>query len=86
MSVVTYACPTWQHAAGAHVLKLQRIQNRALRATGNLDRCTAVRGLRVDFKILCVYAYVTKSCRTQAEVILSHVNSNKWYWTGTDQA
>jgi hypothetical protein len=28
------------------------------------------------FKIPYVYEYITKSCRTQAEVILYHVNPN----------
>jgi hypothetical protein len=37
-SVITYACPTWEYAAGAHILKLQRLQNRALSATGVSDR------------------------------------------------
>jgi hypothetical protein len=31
-SVMAYACPTCEYAADAHVLKLQRLQNRALRA------------------------------------------------------
>jgi hypothetical protein len=30
----------------------------------------------VDFEIPFVYDYITKLCRTQAEVILSHVNPN----------
>jgi hypothetical protein len=64
------------HAAGAHLLKLQRLQNRVLRATGNPDRCTPVRDLHAAFKIPYVYDYVTKLCRTQAEVILNHV----CYW------
>jgi hypothetical protein len=76
MSVVTYACPTWEHAAGAHVLKLQRLQNRALRAIGNLDKCTPVRELQVVSKILYLYNYMNTLCRTQAEVILNHVNPN----------
>jgi hypothetical protein len=28
-SVMTYACPTWEYAADAHLLKLQRLQNSA---------------------------------------------------------
>jgi heme oxygenase len=39
-SVVTHACPTWDYAADAHLLKLQRLQNRTIRAIGNLDRYT----------------------------------------------
>jgi hypothetical protein len=36
--------------------------------------CTPVRELQVDFKIHYVYEYLTKLCRTQAEVILNHIN------------
>jgi hypothetical protein len=55
-------------------LKLQRLQNRVLRAIVNLDRPTPARETHVAFKIPYVYEYVTKLCRTQAEVILSHRN------------
>jgi hypothetical protein len=50
-SVITYACPTCEYAADAHLLKLQRLQNTVLRAIGNLDRCTPVREFQVSFKI-----------------------------------
>jgi hypothetical protein len=75
-SVITYSCPTWEYAAGTHLLKLQCLQNRVLRATGNIDRRTPVRELQVAFKIPYVYDYITKLCSTQAEVILNHVNPN----------
>jgi hypothetical protein len=74
-SVMTYACPTWEYAAQAHLLKLQRLQNRVLRAVGNLDRRTSVRVKHMAFKILYVYDYITKLCRTQAEVILNLRNA-----------
>jgi hypothetical protein len=64
------------YEADTHFLKLQRLQNRALRATGNLDRCPPVRELNVVFKIPYVYDYITKLCMTQAAVILNHVNPN----------
>jgi hypothetical protein len=66
---LTYVCPTWEYATGPHLLKLQR------RAIGNLDRCTPVLVLRVAFEIpyVCDY-YMTKLCRTQAEVIHNLVN------------
>jgi hypothetical protein len=32
--VYSYACLTWEYAAGAHFLKLQLLQNRVLSATG----------------------------------------------------
>jgi hypothetical protein len=50
--------------------------NRVLRAIGNLDRCIPLREINVPFKIPNVYGFVTKLCRTQAEVIVSHVNPN----------
>jgi hypothetical protein len=31
-SIMIYACPTWEFAADAHLMKLQRLQNRILRA------------------------------------------------------
>jgi hypothetical protein len=71
---MTYACPTWEYATDAHLLKLQHLHNRVLRAIGNLDRRTPVRELHLAFKIPYVYDYITKLCRTQAEVILNHVN------------
>jgi hypothetical protein len=74
MSVTTYTCPTWEYAADTHLLKLQRLQNRVLRAIVNLDRPTPVREMHVAFKISYVYDYITKLCRTQAEIILNHRN------------
>jgi hypothetical protein len=69
---MTYASPTWDYAADAHLFKLQRLQNRVVRATGNIDRCTPVREMHVAFKITCVYDCIIKLWRTQAEVILNH--------------
>jgi hypothetical protein len=60
----------------AHLLKLQHLQNRVLHTVGNLERCTLVGELHMAFKIPYVYDYVTELCKTQAEVILSHVNPN----------
>jgi hypothetical protein len=54
--------------------ELQRLQNRVLRAIGNLDRRTQDCGLHLAFKIPYVYDYITKLCRRQAEVILNHEN------------
>jgi hypothetical protein len=45
--VITYACSTWEYAADAHLSKEQRLQNRVLRAVGNLDRRTPVREMHV---------------------------------------
>jgi hypothetical protein len=78
-SVVTHVCPTWEYvyAADAQLLRLQRLQNRALRAIGNPDRCTPVPELHVLSKFLtCMTTYVTKLCRTKTELFLNHLNTN----------
>jgi hypothetical protein len=75
-SAITYACPTREYAADAHLLKLQRLQNRVLHAIRKLDRCTPVRKLHVAFRIPYVYDYISKLSRTQAELILNNANRN----------
>jgi hypothetical protein len=45
-SVLTKASLIWEHAVDAHLMKLQRLQNRILRAAGNLDWCTPARPSR----------------------------------------
>jgi hypothetical protein len=59
-----------------HLLKLQRLQNKALRTTGNLPRCTSVRDMHVAFQIPYVYDYITQLSRRQAEIINNHQNGN----------
>jgi hypothetical protein len=44
--------------------------------TRNLDRCTPVSELHVNFKIPYEYDYTTKLCMTQAELILNHIKRN----------
>jgi hypothetical protein len=39
-SVTTYACPTWEYAAHAHLLKLQRLQNRVLVLKLQCNKCS----------------------------------------------
>jgi hypothetical protein len=73
---MTYACSTWEFAANTHLMKLQRLQNRVIRAIGNLDRSTPVRDLHLAFKIPYLYDYIAKLCRRQAEVILNYENPN----------
>jgi hypothetical protein len=73
---MTYACPTWEYVADVDLLKLQRLQNRVPRATGNIDRCIPVRELHVALKIPYAYGYITELCRTQAEAILNRVDPN----------
>jgi hypothetical protein len=85
-SFMAYACPFWEYATDARLLKLQRLQNSVHHSIGNLDRCTTVYWLHVAFRIPYVYDYITKLCRTQAEIILNHVKSNcTWYWTRRSQ-
>jgi hypothetical protein len=73
---MTYACPAWEFAAETHLLKLQRLQNKVLRTTGNLPRCTSVRDMHVAFQIPYVYDYITKLRRRQADIINNHENEN----------
>jgi hypothetical protein len=75
-SLMTYAYPTWEFAADTRLMKLQLLQNRVLRAIGNIDWRTPVRDLHLAFKIPYVYDYITKLCRRQAEVILNYENPN----------
>jgi hypothetical protein len=49
--MLTYACPVCEFAADSHLLKLQQLQNRALRTIGNLPRHTLVRDLHRSFKV-----------------------------------
>jgi hypothetical protein len=48
-SVMTYACSAWEFTAESHPLKLQRLQNRVLRITGNFPRRTSVRDMLSKF-------------------------------------
>jgi hypothetical protein len=75
-SIMTCACPAWEFAGNSHLLKLQRLQNKVLRTTGNLPRSTLTSDLRVSFKIPYLYDFVTKPSRQQAEVIQNHENVN----------
>jgi hypothetical protein len=69
---------TWEYAVDTHLLKLQRLQNRVLCATRNFDRYTMVCEMHMALRIPYMY-YITKLCRTHAEVILNHVNPIGWY-------
>jgi hypothetical protein len=65
---MTYTCPVWEFAAEIHLLKLQGLQNKALRTIGNLPRCTLVRDMHVTFQSPYDYIYITN---------LFHNNENK---------
>jgi len=56
--------------------KLQRLQDRVLRNTGNLPTRTPTRALHLASQVPYVYDYTTKICRKQAEVIQNHNNVN----------
>jgi hypothetical protein len=73
---MTYACPTWEVAVDTYLMKLQRLQNKFLRTTGNFPRCTPVRDLHTAFILLYIYDYMTKLCRQQAEVVQNHENEH----------
>jgi hypothetical protein len=55
---MTYACSVWEFAAGNHLLKLQQLQNKVLRTTGNFPRRTVVRDLHMAFKLPYTYEYI----------------------------
>jgi hypothetical protein len=73
---MTYVSPAWEFAADTYLLKLQRLRNSVLRTIGNYPRRTPVRDLHMAFHIPCVYDYITKLCRQEAEVIQNHFNEN----------
>jgi hypothetical protein len=73
---MTYACPACELATDTYLLKLQRMQNKFLRNTGNFPRCTPVRDLHTAFNLPYAYDYITKLCRQQAEVIQNHKNEH----------
>jgi hypothetical protein len=72
--MLTYACPEWELQADSYLLKMQRLQNRALRTIGNLPRHTPIRDLHRSVKIPYLYDYVTQLCRKQVSVISNHEN------------
>jgi hypothetical protein len=73
---MTYSSPAWEFAADTHLMKLQRLQNKVLRTISNYPRSTPVRDLHLAFQIPFVYAYITKLCMQQAEVIQNLDNEN----------
>jgi hypothetical protein len=71
-SVMTYACPAWELAAGTYLLKLHPLQNKILCIIGNVLRCTLVHDLHTAFNLPYVYDYTINLCRQEAEVIQNH--------------
>jgi hypothetical protein len=74
-TITTYACCACGFAVDNHLLRLQHLQNKVLRTTGNFPKHTRVRDLHMALKLLYVYDYITKLCRQQAEVIQNHENA-----------
>jgi hypothetical protein len=73
---MAYACPTWELAAGTYLLKLQLLQNKVLRTIVHFPRCKPVGDLHTADNLPYVYAYITKLCKQQAEVIQNHEYEN----------
>jgi hypothetical protein len=75
-TVMTYACSAWELAADTHLLKFQRLRNKVIRTIGKFSRFTPVYDLHAAFNLQCVYGYITKVCRQQAEVVQNHENEH----------
>jgi hypothetical protein len=73
-TVITSSCPASELATDTYFLKLQRLQNKVLRTTGNSPMCTPVRDLHTAFNLPYVYDYITKLCGKHTEVIRNHEN------------
>jgi hypothetical protein len=73
---MTYGCPAWEFAADNHLLKLQRFRNNVLRTIRKFPRPTPIGDLRMAFKLIWLYDYITKLCKQQAEVIQNHENAS----------
>jgi hypothetical protein len=61
--VMTQAFAAWELAADTYLLKLQLLQDKILRTTGNFPRCTPVRDLHAVFNYPYAYDYIIKLCR-----------------------
>jgi hypothetical protein len=75
-SIMIYACSARKLVADTYLLKLQRLQNKVLRTTGNFPRFTPVRDLNTALNLPYVCDYITKLCKRQAEVISNHENGH----------
>jgi hypothetical protein len=54
MSVMIYACPTWEFATDMQLLKLQLLQNKVLGIIRKFPNCTAVRELHMAFQVQAI--------------------------------
>jgi hypothetical protein len=57
-SVMNDACPAWEFAANTYLLKLQRLQKKVLRTTGNFASCTLVRDLYTTLRAFRLYTII----------------------------
>jgi hypothetical protein len=73
---MTQACSVWEFAADTHLIKLQRLDNKVRRSTGNFPRCTPVLEMQMSFHMPYAHDYMRKLCMQEAEVILNHDNEN----------
>jgi hypothetical protein len=55
-------------------MKLQRLQNKVLRANGKFPMNTPILDMHISFQIPYVYDYITKLCSEQAQAIQHHEN------------
>jgi hypothetical protein len=76
ISIITYACPSWEFVADTHLLKLKRLKKKVLRTTDSFPRRTTIRDFFFAFQIHFVYDYIMKLCRQQAKVIQNNDNEN----------
>jgi hypothetical protein len=76
---MTQDCSIWEFEAYTHLIKLQRLQHKVLRTTGNFPRRTLIHKKQIGFHLPYVHDCMTKLCRQEAEVILNHDNENVHY-------
>jgi hypothetical protein len=76
---MTQACSVWEFAADTHLIKLQHLENKVHRSTGNFPRHTPVCEMQMGSHFPYVHDYMTKLWMQEAEVILNHDNENVRY-------
>jgi hypothetical protein len=76
---MTQACSIWEFEADTHLIKLQHLENKVHRSTGNFPRRPPVREMQTSFHLPYMHDYMTKLIMQEAEVILNHDNKNVRY-------
>jgi hypothetical protein len=59
---MTYACPAWEFAADAHLMKFQCLKNKVLRTIGKSPKCTPISELHMAFQVSYIIDYIMKLC------------------------